>query len=81
MNSKFPAEFDRAQLVDINDIKIDTSLTCEERIKSYVKQIGNPYIYKDGDIVVKVSFADTPVSLQERLKSYACNQEFGNFGC
>lgn len=73
MENSFSEIADRSQLADINDVKIDTSLPCEERIKSYVEQMGNPYIYKDGDIVVKVSFADTSVSLQERLKSYACN--------
>lgn len=73
MENSFSEITDRSQLTDINDVKIDTSLPCEERIKSYVEQMGNPYIYKDGDIVVKVSFADTSVSLQERLKSYACN--------
>lgn len=31
------------QLVDIRDVKIDRSLPSEERIKSFIEQIKNPY--------------------------------------
>lgn len=47
------------QLVDIRNVKIDRSLPSEERIKSFIEQIKNPYQFKVGDTVVKVSFADT----------------------
>ena len=63
---------DRESLVDIRNVKIDPALTKQERIKSYVSQIGNPYCYRDGDVVVGISYANTNVSLEERLKSYAC---------
>ena len=52
---------------------IDMTLPQQERIKSYVEQIGNPYCYLDGDIVVTIGYADTDVSLQDRLKSYISN--------
>ena len=45
-----------SSLVDIRDVKIDKTLPTEERIKSYVKQIKNPYKFKVGDVIVKVSF-------------------------
>lgn len=64
---------DRATLRDISEVKIDTTLTRQERVKSYVEQIGNPYCYLDGDIVVSIGYADTSVSLQDRLKSYVCS--------
>ena len=63
---------DRESLVDIRNVKIDPALTKQERIKSYVSQIGNPYCYRDGDVVVGISYANTDISLEERLKSYAC---------
>lgn len=66
---------DRATLRDISAVKIDTALPRRERIKSYVEQIGNPYCYLDGDMVVSISYADTPVSLQDRLKSYVRGME------
>lgn len=63
---------DRDTLIDIKNVKIDPGLSKQERIKSFVNQIGNPYCYLDGDVVVGISYADTDVSLEERLKSYAC---------
>ena len=35
-------------LVDIRDVKIDRSQPVEERMKSYVEQIKNPYLFKVG---------------------------------
>ena len=56
------------RLADICDVKIDTDLSLEERMKSYIRQIGNPYLYKCGDITVRVSFADTDTTLEDRIK-------------
>ena len=42
------------QLVDIRDVKIDRTLPTEERIRSFVEQIRDPYKFKVGDVVVKV---------------------------
>lgn len=61
---------DRTRLKDIRDVVIDTSLPCKERIKSYIDQVGNPYCYIDNGIVVALGYADTQVSLQDRLKAY-----------
>lgn len=63
----------RSDLVDIRQVKIDPALPKQDRIRSFVSQIGNPYCYLDGDVVVGVSYADTEISLEDRLKSYACN--------
>ncbi len=67
------AVIDRAVLRDIKDVKIDTSVPCKERIKSFIEQIGNPYCYLDNGIVVEIGYADTSVSLHDRLLSYANN--------
>ena len=61
---------DRAALCDIRNVVIDTTLPCKERIKSYIDQIGNPNCYVDDGVVVAIGYADTQVSLQDRLKSY-----------
>lgn len=47
-----------ASLVDIRDVKIDRSLPIEDRVKSYVEQVKNPYMFKVGNTVVRVSYAD-----------------------
>lgn len=66
---------DRTNLRDISSVKIDPKLSKQERIQSFVRQIGNPYCYLDGDVVVGISYADTDVSLEDRLKSYAYGLE------
>ena len=57
-------------LIDINDVVIDDSLPVTERMKGFIKQIKNPYCYKCGDIVVKIKFAETDVTMEERMESY-----------
>lgn len=61
---------DRDSLVDINDVKIDTNLPRDQRMRDFLRQIGNPYCYKCGKAVVKVSFADTKATLEDRLEQY-----------
>ena len=58
-----------AELVDIRDVVIDKSLTLEERVKSYVEQIKDPYCFKVGDVVVRVSYADKDKSLTDSFTS------------
>lgn len=64
---------DRSRLHRLEQVKIDTSLPCEQRVKSYVEQIGNPYCYLDGDVVVSLGFSDNGVCLKDQLKALACN--------
>lgn len=65
---------ERSELRDIRDIVIDTSLPREQRIESYVRQLGgNPYCYMDNGMMVCISYADTGVTLQDRLRAYACS--------
>ena len=55
------------QLVDIRDVKIDSSLPTEERIKSFVEQIRDPYQFKIGSTVVHVAFANTHNTLTDNF--------------
>ncbi len=61
---------DPATLRDIRDVKVNTDLPKRERILGFIRQIGNPYGYRHGKYVVKVSFTDTDVTLEERMLSY-----------
>lgn len=56
-------------LVDIRDIHIDATLPIEEKLKSYIEQIKNPYRYRVGDVVVNIRFADTNRTFTEALAS------------
>ena len=55
------------QLVDIRDVKIDRSLSCDERIKSFIRQIKNPYRFKVGNTVVNVSFANAQNTITDNF--------------
>lgn len=57
-------------LVDIGDIKVNTKLPKEERILDFIRQIGNPYCYRCGKVVVKISFNDTGATLEDRMESF-----------
>ncbi|WP_289961817.1 DUF6870 family protein [Faecalibaculum rodentium] len=61
---------DPAGLRDIRDVKVNTDLPKRERILDFIRQIGNPYCYRHGKYVVKVSFTDTDVTLEDRMLSY-----------
>ena len=57
-------------LRDIRDVTVNTNLPKQERILDFIRQIGNPYCYRHGKYVVKVSFTDTDVTLEDRMLSY-----------
>ena len=61
---------DPAGLVDIQDVVVNTSLPREDRLLDYLEQIKNPYCFKHGKTIVKVSFADTEATLEDRLEKY-----------
>lgn len=57
---------DKDQLIDINNVKVDRSGTLEQRLCSFFTQIKNPYLFKAGDITVKVEFGSNK-SLEDSL--------------
>ena len=61
---------DPETLRDIRDVTVNADLPKRERILDFIRQIGNPYCYRHGKYVVKVSFTDTDVSLEDRMLSY-----------
>ena len=61
---------DPAALVDIRNVTVNTSLPREARLLDYLEQIKNPYCFKCGKTVVKVSFANTEATLEDRLEKY-----------
>ena len=63
-------EADREALADILEIKIDKDLSDTEKKREFIRQIKNPYLYRQGEYVVKLSFADTDATLTDRLKEY-----------
>lgn len=47
---------DPAALVDLKDVRIDTSLPVRERMERFVGQVGNPYLFKVEGLVVRATY-------------------------
>ncbi len=44
------------ELVDLKSIKINRKTALKRRTDDFIAQVGNPYLFKVDDIVVKVEF-------------------------
>ena len=47
---------DKNSLTDINNIKIEAGQQTVDKIKTFVEHAGNPYLFKVGEIAVKVEY-------------------------
>ena len=63
-------EIDPDDVAELSEIRIDKKLSLDERILSLIDQAGNPYVYKDGGIVVKIHFAENGRTLQSCMEDY-----------
>ena len=50
------ADCSESDLVDLHNVKIDPSKSVADKMNDYFEQVKNPYLFKVGDIRVKVSF-------------------------
>ena len=73
-----PPSIDTYDVVDIADVQIDMSLSRAERMKSYIRQIKDPYRFRCNGIVVTVAFADTDATIEDRLEEYICQRQANN---
>ena len=62
---------DPETLVDVTQIKIDESLSKEERVKEFLRQVKNPYCFRVGNMIVKNVYSDDGVSLRDRFEQFA----------
>lgn len=61
-------ELDRDQLVNAEDIIIDTQMSAEERISSFIGQTKNPFAWKYGEYIVQIGFMEeTDDSIDDRM--------------
>ena len=56
--------------VDITNIQIDYSLPREERIRSYLRQIKDPYKFEHKGVVVNIAYSENSGSIEDRLEEY-----------
>ena len=65
MAQKYSTSTQQETLVDIRDVKLDSSMSQTERIQSYLKQIKNPYCFRVGDVVVNVAYTKGDATLND----------------
>jgi len=59
---------DIKQMKDIRDIRIYRSLPREESVNRYLRQVGNPYMVRVGNIKVKIRFANDGTSFEDAFE-------------
>lgn len=60
-------------LVDLRNVNIDVKKSVPEKINDYFLQIKNPYIFKIGDIKVKINFNENR-TFAETLSTVILNE-------
>lgn len=60
--------FGNTEPADLKNIRTDMRDDADERLKKYIEQVGNPYIFKVGETVVTVEF-DGEKTFSEVLKN------------
>ncbi len=65
-----PKTVDPGKLTDIADVTVNTRLPLPERLADYLDQIGNPYCFRCGNVVVKIAYADTAVTFEDALEQF-----------
>ena len=61
---------DRAQLTDISTLEIDRHRPVKDRIQSYLEQVGNPFLVKVGDYVLKLNYAEDGKDMEDSMLEY-----------
>lgn len=67
------SDVDIEDLTDVRKIKIDKNLPQEKRQAQYLKQVGNPYLLRRGSMMIKVSFANNGLSMEQAFENLLLN--------
>lgn len=54
---------------DTSKIRIDRDKTMEEKKAQYLRKVGNPYLVKVGNIMVKIGFSNNGVSFEDAFEN------------
>lgn len=77
MKNMNPETVDRSTLVDIATVDVDATLSKSEWISEYLRQIKNPYMFLCNGVVVKVAFAETNTTIEDKLEQYIRQRQKG----
>ena len=72
LNTDFD-DVDIKRMKDIRDIRIDRSLPREKRVKQYLRQVGNPYMVRVGNIKVKIRYTNEGNSFEDTFEEMLLN--------
>jgi hypothetical protein len=65
---------DRDSLVDAGGLLVDIDLPKIERMRGVKHYLGNPYCFKCGKVAVKISYAQTTATIDDRMESFLRTQ-------
>ena len=57
-------------LTYISEIEVDMKKTVSSRVEDYVQEVGNPFLVRVGEYVVKIGYSDCEETLNDRMKQY-----------
>lgn len=63
------ADVELGSLTDISKLRIDREQPVEKRRQQYLRQVGNPFLVRAGNMKVKVRFAENGVSMEEAFEN------------
>ncbi len=46
------------ELVDLRNVKVNPKASLNRRADNFIAQVGNPYLFRVDDVVVKIEFGD-----------------------
>lgn len=64
------SDADKSRLIDISSVHVDTSLSAAERMKKYIEEIKNPYLFRSGNLIVRVRFTPDGADLSDVIKRH-----------
>lgn len=59
LRSACVCDCDGSALSDLRFVSVDSSLSLSEKTQSFFAQIKNPYLFKVGDVVMKIEYGGT----------------------
>jgi hypothetical protein len=73
------AAVEAEHLEDISGIQIDQNQPLQDRIQAYVEMVGNPFLVRVGDYVVRLQYDDGTATLQDRIQQYIFRKAEGSY--
>lgn len=64
--------YDKNSLTDLRDITVDKNRSVMERIDDFTDRVKNPYLFKVGDVIVKVVYSGEK-NFSEALSCALCS--------